>query len=85
MSIGQWCNENGYTFIYHFQVLHKGWEMDNDGWIVEDKTGLRHAVLQSHGLLYIAKKSEFYTEYAKHIAAAEGFDRAKMLIEGARK
>lgn len=35
--------------IHHFTILHKGWEMDNDGWIVSRSDGTLHYLTTSHG------------------------------------
>jgi hypothetical protein len=57
--------------LLHFTVLHEGWELDNDAWVIELIDGSRVIVTTSHGGTYVAKSDEFaqkLEEYEKVIA-----------------
>lgn len=34
--------------IFRFKVLHAGWELDNEGWIIENEDGRRELRTTSH-------------------------------------
>ena len=44
--------------LYEFTILHKGWEMDNSGYIVKDQYDKNLIILTSHGNFYIGKKNQ---------------------------
>ena len=46
------------NILKDFVILHKGWEMDNIGWIVELENGERKLVLTNHGSSYVADIKE---------------------------
>lgn len=41
--------------LYEFTILHKGWEMDNSGYIVKDQYNKNLIILTSHENFYIGK------------------------------
>lgn len=60
--------------LFHFKVLHEGWEMDNDAWVVELKDGSRTLVSTSHGGTYVTQADFFedkVAEYRSVLAATE--------------
>lgn len=67
--------------LHTFTVLHEGWEMDNTGWVYEDK-GTRFLVLTSHGSPYVAKAGELAELLTKHRAAAAGIEQAQTVLGG---
>lgn len=44
--------------VLKFPVFHAGWELDNDGWLVERSGGERVIVLTNHNSPYVAKAEE---------------------------
>ena len=56
--------------LYEFTILHKGWEMDNSGFIVKDQYNKNLIILTSHENFYIGKKNQLeekLLEYEKVI------------------
>ena len=45
--------------LHTAKVLHDGWEMDNEAWVVEFEDGTRAVLTTSHGCLYVADRAEF--------------------------
>ena len=45
--------------LHTAKVLHDGWEMDNEAWVVEFEDGTRAVFTTSHGGLYVADRAEF--------------------------
>lgn len=58
--------------LFHFAVLHEGWEMDNNAWVVELENGERVFVTTGHGGTYVAERKEFEEKLAEYenVAAA---------------
>ena len=40
------------TVLCEYKILHEGWEMDNDGWIVSDEDGMIWLKETSHERYY---------------------------------
>ena len=60
--------------LYEFTILHKGWEMDNRGYIVTDQYNKNLIILTSHENFYIGKKNQLeekLLEYRKVIKETE--------------
>lgn len=55
--------------VLKFPVLHAGWELDNDGWLIERSGGEKVIVLTSHNSPYVAKADELQ-ELAQSYEAA---------------
>lgn len=66
-------NDIEYSAIYHFDVLHCGWEMDNRAWIIEDE-GTRKLIMTNHGIPYeseVAELKGFISGYKKVLENSE--------------
>lgn len=44
--------------LYQFTILHKGWEMDNTGYIVKDQNDNNLLLLTSHENFYFGKRNQ---------------------------
>ncbi len=49
-----------------FPVLHRGWEMDNDAWLVEMADGSRQLFYTSHGGVYPMKRGNLKKKIAEY-------------------
>lgn len=68
--------------VYTFDVLWRGWEMDNIGYIAQDEDGNKYPVLTSHGSKYIADKSELLDKISEYADAMNQTNKALKMLEG---
>jgi len=54
--------------LYKFPVLHEAWEIDYEGWVVED-AGERKLVLSNHTTKYFASPKELEDKMNEYRAA----------------
>jgi len=66
--------------LHHFKVLHDGWEMDNDAWVVERQDGSRAIVTTNHGGTYVAEPKEFEDKAAEYRSVLDGTLAALALV-----
>ncbi len=62
--------------VHTATLLHNGWEMDNQGWIVEFEDGQRAALTTSHGGVYPWTKQEAEEKLAETEASAASIRKA---------
>lgn len=60
------------TILHKFPVLHRGWEMDETGYVVKLKSTERKAiVLTNHGMPHLASNLEIETKLKDYRAAIQ--------------
>ena len=64
------------TIICKFPVLHKNWEMDGEGFVVE-KDNKRNVVLTNHNKPYLSSVQELQDKLAEYTKAT--FDTKKAI------
>lgn len=69
-----------FEIIHHFTIMHKGWEMDNDGWIVKDHSGKLRFLTTSHGRHYFSDLGEIEHIISQAQEAIDGAIKAKAFI-----
>lgn len=62
--------------IHTATLLYSGWEMDNEGWIVELEDGTRAALTTSHGGVYPWTRQEAEEKLAETEASAASIRKA---------
>jgi hypothetical protein len=68
------------TKIHTARVLHDGWEMDNELWIMESKEGVRSVHTTSHGSEYVTDVSEIDDAIEEAQDSIDGLKKAKELL-----
>ncbi len=68
-----------YPVLHQFPVLHNGWEMDNDGWVVTDR-GRPRLVMSTHGGKYFIMAAELVEKIAEYQKAMAETQEALALI-----
>lgn len=62
-------------------ILHKGWETDNSGWVVEFIDGTKSILTTSHGGFYITKTNEFEEKLLETQQSVEGIKRMLEIVK----
>lgn len=68
--------------IHTAVVLHAGWEMDNEAWVVE-KNGVRRAEFTNHGGHCAWSRKQIEAKLAETEASAESLRKMLSLLPGA--
>jgi len=69
--------------IYRFRILYDGWELDNEGWIVEDEKGKRTLRSTSHGTEFDWNKEGLIEKIVETQASLDGLKQAyKLMYDG---
>lgn len=66
--------------LFHFKVMHCGWECDEDAWVVELKDGSRALVTTSHCSTYVASADEFKEKLGEYEAVAASTRKALEMV-----
>ncbi len=61
-------------------VLHKGWEMDNLAWVIENTDGTKELRTTSHGAEYTMGIDELDDKIAETQKSLDGLKRLKELV-----
>ena len=61
-------------------VLHKGWEMDNLAWVIENTDGTKELRTTSHGGEYTMGIDELDDKIAETQKSLDGLKRLKELV-----
>lgn len=70
--------------IHTFKILHEGWEMDNDGRVVEDEVGGNKIMTTSHGVRCEMSQTSLKAKIKETEASLAGLKKAKELVYGSR-
>lgn len=57
-KLEEFLKSKKFELVYKFTILHKGWEMDNFGYIVKTQYNKNLLILTSHENFYIGKKEQ---------------------------
>ena len=69
--------------LFHFRVLHEGWEMDNSAWVIELADGSRAIATTSHGSpAYIVRDAEMTEKVAEYEEVLAETRKALAMVEG---
>jgi hypothetical protein len=79
-ELAQAAEQRGYgevtAVLHEATVLHSGWEMDNQGWIVQLAQGGRAALTTEHGGVYLWTKADAEKKLAETEASAASLRKA---------
>jgi hypothetical protein len=57
--MAEYFKKNNLEVLYEFKILYCGWECDEDGWVVKNKTTKKCSIIRTnHGTPYIADTHE---------------------------
>ena len=68
--------------IFKATVMHNGWEMDNEAWILEYNGGYREIRTTSHGREYVMGVKELDEKIKETEGSLNGLIKLKKLWEG---
>lgn len=66
--------------IHKAVVLHEGWEMDNEMWVMEDSKGKRFAFTTSHGGRCKMSMTSIEDHIKETKLSLDGLEKAKKLL-----
>ena len=66
--------------IHTATILHEGWEMDNEMWVMEDKNGSRTSFTTNHGCECRMSISDINDAIKDAQDSIDGLEKAKELL-----
>jgi len=67
--------------VFHFRILHDGWDMDNEGWVEQDEHGQYKVFTTNHGKIVEMTRDELIAKILEVLHSVMDMRNAIRLLD----